>query len=153
MASTAIAFDTLAYFQKLTAAGVPEQQAQIQADTLREVVQIKLTSVDGTVATKNDLQSLRTEFSNENGALATKADLQAVEAVFKADLQAVEAVFKADLQAVEAVFKADLQSVRTEIIAANATLKHDLLKWMVGLLMGQAAFIFALLRMIGAFNK
>jgi hypothetical protein len=56
---------------------------------------------------------------------------------------------KSDLQAV----KSDLQTVRSEIIVANATLKHELLKWMIGLLIGQTALIFTVLRVMGIFNK
>jgi hypothetical protein len=40
------AFDTLGYFEKLKAAGVPEAQAKVQADTLREIIDDKLVTKD-----------------------------------------------------------------------------------------------------------
>lgn len=44
-------FDTLGYFEKLKNAGVPEGQAKVQADALRELV-------DSSLATKRDLKEL-----------------------------------------------------------------------------------------------
>ena len=35
-------FDSLRYFEKLKAAGVPEEQAKVQADALREVIDERL---------------------------------------------------------------------------------------------------------------
>lgn len=47
----ALIFDTLRYANKLKAAGVPEKQAEAQAETLAEVV-------DETLATKQDIKSI-----------------------------------------------------------------------------------------------
>ena len=47
----AIAFDTLAYAKKLKAVGVPDQQAEIQAETFAEII-------DANLATKRDLKEL-----------------------------------------------------------------------------------------------
>lgn len=46
-----VAFDTLNYFEKLKSAGVPENQARIQAEALRELVESSLV-------TKRDLKEL-----------------------------------------------------------------------------------------------
>ena len=56
MASTT--FDTLGYFEKLKAAGVPEEQAKVQADALRELIDDRLT-------TKQDLRELETRLDNK----------------------------------------------------------------------------------------
>ena len=47
----AIAFDTLAYAKKLKAVGVPDHQAEIQAETFAEII-------DANLATKRDLKEL-----------------------------------------------------------------------------------------------
>ena len=47
-------FDTLGYFEKLKAAGVPEAQAKAQIEVIREVIEDKL-------ATKQDIKDLKTE--------------------------------------------------------------------------------------------
>jgi hypothetical protein len=59
----AIVIDTLAYAKKLIAVGVPEKQAEVQAETLAEIV-------------------------NEN--LATKQDLKALETTLKRDIKELE---------------------------------------------------------------
>lgn len=46
-----IVFDTLAYAKKLRAAGVSEQQAEIQAEALAEII-------DENLATKRDIKEL-----------------------------------------------------------------------------------------------
>ena len=42
----ATTFDALAYFEKLKAAGVPEEQAKIQATALREIIDERLVTKD-----------------------------------------------------------------------------------------------------------
>ena len=49
MTNTAIVFDTLRYANRLKVAGVPEKQAEIQAETLAEII-------DERLATKQDLK-------------------------------------------------------------------------------------------------
>jgi len=41
---TSVTFDTLGYFDKLKAAGVPEAQARVQADTLRALIDDRLVT-------------------------------------------------------------------------------------------------------------
>ena len=41
---TTTTFDTLGYFEKLKAVGVPEEQAKVQASAMREVVEDKLVT-------------------------------------------------------------------------------------------------------------
>jgi hypothetical protein len=53
---SAVAFDALGYFERLKAAGVPEEQAKAQANVMREAIEDKL-------ATK---QALR-EFERQTG--------------------------------------------------------------------------------------
>ena len=48
---SSISFDTLAYAKKLIAAGVPAQQAEIQAETFAEIIEERL-------ATKQDIRDL-----------------------------------------------------------------------------------------------
>ena len=41
---TTTTFDTLGYFEKLKAAGMTEAQARVQADALRELVDVRLVN-------------------------------------------------------------------------------------------------------------
>jgi len=51
-------FDTHAYIKRLVAAGMPEAQAEVQAEALAEFVLSQL-------ATKNDLQQVKTDLQQE----------------------------------------------------------------------------------------
>lgn len=55
---SAIAFDTLAYAKKLKSAGFTEEQAEIQAEALAELVNEQL-------ATKRDLQELEMRLKHD----------------------------------------------------------------------------------------
>ena len=70
MAITATIFDTLAYAKKLKAAGFTDDQAEIQAQTLVEIIEERL-------ATKQDLKELE---------LRLKQDLKELELRLKLDL-------------------------------------------------------------------
>lgn len=43
---TATTFDTLVYFEKLKAAGVPEAQAKVQAEAIKGIIDDKLVTRD-----------------------------------------------------------------------------------------------------------
>lgn len=62
---TAVMFDSLGYFQKLKAAGVPEEQAQVQADAFREFTALQEENARKELATKMDIvqaeMSIKTE--------------------------------------------------------------------------------------------
>ena len=62
-----IAFDTLAYAQRLKKVGVPEAQAEVQAQTFAEII-------DNNLATKTDLKAESNDIRKE--ILATKTDLK-----------------------------------------------------------------------------
>jgi len=47
-----VTFDTLSYTKKLKAAGVPEKQAEVQAETFAEIIEERL-------ATKQDIELIR----------------------------------------------------------------------------------------------
>ena len=55
---TTVTFDALGYFEKLKAAGFTEEQAKVQANAMREVIEERL-------ATKADLIQLEERLRNE----------------------------------------------------------------------------------------
>jgi hypothetical protein len=61
-----ITFDTLAYVKKLKAAGVPEKQAEVQAETFAEIIEDR-------IATKHDILLLKQEL--KLGLADTKAEI------------------------------------------------------------------------------
>ena len=66
-----ITFDTLAYVKKLKAAGVPEKQAEVQAETFAEIIEDR-------IATKHDI-------------LLLKQDLKELELTLKRDISNIKA--------------------------------------------------------------
>jgi hypothetical protein len=70
---TTTTFDTLGYFEKLKAAGVPEEQAKVQADTLRELIDARLVTRDHLdiklAELKNDLLRCRNYCPQRRGSL------------------------------------------------------------------------------------
>lgn len=67
---TTTTFDTLGYFEKLKAAGVPEEQAKVQVEVLQNVVKQYDDDSRKEVATKGDIQDIRTEIQSVRNELA-----------------------------------------------------------------------------------
>jgi len=66
---TATTFNALTYFEELKAAGVPEQQAKVEADALFKIIDEKL-------ATKKDITELRTELKRDIKELEYKLTIR-----------------------------------------------------------------------------
>ena len=49
-------FDSLAYFERLKAVGVPEEQAKVQANAMREVIEDKLVTKAELASQLKDLE-------------------------------------------------------------------------------------------------
>ncbi len=58
---TTTTFDALAYFEKLKAAGVPEEQARVQANAFRDFSLLQDDRNRQELATKGDIQEIRLE--------------------------------------------------------------------------------------------
>ena len=66
LAKNIFMFDTLAFTKKLKVAGVPEKQAEAQAEAIAEVLNDQM-------ATKHDLNNLKTEMDKEFAAVRSEA--------------------------------------------------------------------------------
>ena len=86
---TATTFDTLGYFEKLKAAGIPDVHAKAQVEVLREVIEDKLV-------TKRDLKELE---------LAVKRDVKELEYRLTIRLGSMIAAAVAILAALTALMK------------------------------------------------
>jgi hypothetical protein len=98
MTST-ITFDTLAYVKKLKAAGVPEKQAEVQAETFAKIIEDR-------IATKHDI-------------LLLKQDLKELEL-----------------------------SLKQELRLGLADTKAEIIKWVAGMLVAQAAIVATLVKLL-----
>jgi uncharacterized membrane protein (DUF106 family) len=59
-----ITFDTLGFFERLKAAGVPEAQAKVQVEAMQDIVKAYDESSRKDLATKGDIQDVRKEIQD-----------------------------------------------------------------------------------------
>jgi hypothetical protein len=76
--------------------------------------------------------------------VATKTDLTAVKSELAADIAAVRTELAADIAAVRIELRAEIAAVRIDL----AAVKHDLLRWMVGMAFAQVGLTVALVRLL-----
>ena len=115
-----LTFDKLAYVDRLQAAGVGEREARALAEGLDQALREE-------VATKTDVAAVKTDVA------AVRAELAAV----KADLTVEIAAVDTRLVAVEHRLQVEIQTV-----------KHDMLRWMVGMVFAQVGLTVALIRFV-----
>lgn len=60
-----ITFDTLAYAKKLKAAGVPENQAEIQAEALSEIIEERVATKLDIHEPRRDIREMEERLKNE----------------------------------------------------------------------------------------
>ena len=130
-----LTFDKLAYVDRLHAAGMGEREARALAEGLDQALREE-------VATRTDIATVRTDLAAVKTELA--ADIVAVRAELKADIAAVRTELKADIAALRTELKAYIAAVRTEL----AAVKHDMLRWMVGVSFVQVGLTVALIRLL-----
>ena len=120
----AIALDTLKLARRFKDAGVPEAQAEVFVDALREARESAVAN------------------------LATKADLELLGAALKTDLELLRVTLKTDVEAVRREAKADLEKAVAELRGEIARSKNSMLMWLLPILLGQlGAMLFLLLMM------
>ncbi len=103
---TTTTFDSLGYFEKLKEAGVPEAQARVQAEAMRQQAEAQRAALQ-TALDRYDESSRR--------ELATKGDVQDV----RLEIEKV---------------RAEVEKVRSEVEKVRAEVernKYDLLKWQI----------------------
>ena len=113
-------FDTHEYIKELQKAQVPLKQAEAHSNALKRVFGLDK------IATKQDLQELKTEVGKDLNALETRVN---------AKMENLEARLNTKMENLEARLNTKID---TAIIA--------LIKWLVPLLLGQTALIVALIK-------
>ena len=108
---TSAAFDTLGYFDRLTAAGALEVHARVQAELFREQADLQAREIQRAIERYDE--SRRAE-------LSTREDVQEV----RLEIEKV----RAETEKVRLEIRETEARLRTEIEKA----KYDLLKWQIG---------------------
>ena len=71
--ATTLAFDTLAYSKKLKAAGVPEKQAEVQAEAFAEIIDERLASKQDVLMLQRDMKELEMRLTIRLGGMMALA--------------------------------------------------------------------------------
>ena len=90
-----IAFDTHKYVKRLTAAGMPEPQAEVIADEQRSLIEEQL-------ATRHDIKE---------SEAATRQDIKASEAATRHAIKELETTTQRDIKELEAATRRDLKEL------------------------------------------
>jgi len=146
-----LTFDKLAYVDRLQAAGVGEREARALAEGLDQALREEVATKTDVAAVKTDVAAVKTDVA------AVKTDVAAVRAELAAVKTDVAAV-KTDVAAVKtdvAAVRAELAAVDTRLVAVEhrlqveiQTVKHDMLRWMVGMVFAQVGLTVALIRFL-----
>ena len=138
----ALPFDTLDYARKLEAAGVPSEQAELQARALND-------ALASSVASRDDLTNLENNLDGKFAHIESRVDARFVnlESRLDARFANVDARFEnvdARLASLESRFNAKVDNLESSLNAKIANLKNELqlelrgkieiLKWMFGTL-------------------
>ena len=93
-----LAFDTYQYVKKLQSVGFTEQQAEVQSNALK-------TIIENDLATKLDIKELEAKI--ESLRLASKSDLKELEA----KIESLRLASKSDLKELEIKLEAKIESI------------------------------------------
>ena len=96
------AFDTLAYAKKLKEAGFTEQQAEVQAEALRAVI-------DANLATKQDIALIQRDI-----ALVRRETKQDIDLV-RREIKESENGIRRDMKELETTLRHDMQQMESRI--------------------------------------
>lgn len=103
---TAITFDTYAFVTKLKEAGVPEQQAAAQIETLTKAI--------------------------DSAMEQARYDYKLDDLVTRRDLKELETELKRDIEAMRLESKRDIELLRSDTKAQIAESKAEMIRWVVG---------------------
>ena len=118
-------FDTLTYAKKLREAGVPEKQAEVQAETLSEIIESNL-------ATKTDVENIR-------------RDMKELETSLKRDMKAIEAALKVDID----LIRRDMKEMELKLEGKISESKSEIVKWCVGSMFASVGLFAAIVKLMG----
>ena len=117
----AISFDTLRYVKRLQAGGFTLEQAEAQAEALSLAI-------------------------GEN--LATSEELKAVELSLRSDLEKLELNLRSELEKLELNLRSEIEKLGLELRAEIREAQMTTIKWLVPLMVGQAAVLAALVKLL-----
>ncbi len=110
-------FDSLAFVKKLRAAGVPDAQAEAQAEVFIEIMDSTFATKPGLINVKNELQ-----LAIEN----VRKEIQVVKAELKRDIEDLRNRLKRDIEDLRNELKRDIEELRLEVKKDIKLLERDM---------------------------
>ncbi len=90
-----IAFDTLAYAKKLKSVGFTEDQAEVQAEALAQIIDERLATKQDIFSLKRDIEELKRDMKEMD--ISLKRDMKEMDISLKRDMKEMELRLKHDL--------------------------------------------------------
>ena len=136
-------FDTLAYSKRLIAAGFTQRQAEIQADTLKEII-------DEKIASKRDLKELDVNLSRDIKELevALKTDMKELEVALKTDMKELEVALKSDIEEKHVSLKRDMKEMEITTKSSLKELEMKLTIKLGGMMAAAIAIVAVLVKLL-----
>lgn len=129
--SEAINFDTHKFVKHLTENGFTEQQAEVLAEEQVNLLNSNLATKADIFALKADIETLRQE---------TKTEIETLRQETKLSI----AVLKTEIETLRLATQADIETSREKTRADVESIKSDLLKWIMRMMIAQGGVIVAL---------
>jgi len=119
-------FNTLKFANTLKAAGVPEKQAEAEAEALSEALAVNFKDLATKDDLKNELNQLRTELKN---------DIRETEQRLNARIDGVNSSLNAKIDGVNSSLNAKIDCVNSRIDSSTAKIQGEmtLMKYMFGI--------------------
>ena len=134
-----LVFDTFDYARKLQKVGFSEEQAVVQVEALR-------TLLEHDLATKQDIANVQRDIAE-----LRKETQQSIESLRKETQQSIESLRKETQQSIESLRK-ETQLGQVQIVADLkrdiAESKAEILKWVAGMLIAQTAVVASLVKLL-----
>ncbi|MBF8273264.1 MAG: hypothetical protein HW380_2369 [Magnetococcales bacterium] len=130
--NTAMTFDTLAYAKRLKAVGFTEAQAEVQAETIVELMEERL-------ATKLDIEVVRRDMKEMETGL--KRDMKELDAGLQAKMKEMETGLKRDMKELDASLQAKMREMELR-------LTHNLTLRLGGMMAASVVIVAALVKLL-----
>lgn len=150
-----VIFDSLAYVKKLKAAGMPESQAEVQAETIMEWMEDRL-------ATKVELETVRADLKRDIKEIDGKTETRLKELDIKAEtrfreldgkIETVRADLKRDIKELDVKIETVIETSKLELRKDIESAKVDTIKWTAGMFVAQTAMIIGALFAVMKMNQ
>ena len=142
MSAVPLNFDTLAYVKQLEAVGVPREQAEVQAEALRAIIDEKLATKLDVAELKRDIKELDAKIESVRAEL--KRDIKELDA----KIESVKAELKRDIESTKAQLQADMSQLRIDTTRDLRELEMRMLIKLGGMMAASIAVVAALVKLL-----